>query len=185
MASLDPWRNDGPQKCRRNYNGEDPLDYPGHEALAKLLTTSRSGREITSLAALARTFEVARTTIQRWKKDPHVLLRAEWLLRGNKLDAQLLARRELPSVVAAMVPSAKRGNMAAAKLCADLAWREEGQPGSRPISSPTITEAYQRTETLREFPTWLRKQREQIEADEGANNGDGDSEPPKSGPDGK
>lgn len=126
-------------------------------------------------------------TVHRWKKDPDVLLRAEWLSRAKKLDAALLARRELPSVVAAMVTSAKQGNTAAAKFCEGLAWREEGQPGSRSISSMTIAEACRRTENTAEIPTWLKRQKEaeQIEADERARNGNGDSKPAKLGTDGK
>jgi hypothetical protein len=187
MASLDPGRNDGPQKRRKNYNGEDPLDYEGKEAFAKLLATSRSENGLRSLTALAQTLQVARTTIHRWKKDPDVLLRAERLSRENKLDAQLLARREWPSVVAAMLASAKQGNTAAAKFCAGLAWPEEGQPGSRPFSSMSIVEACRRTENMGEIPTWLQRQKEAewIAADARASNGNGDSDPSKLGTDGK
>jgi hypothetical protein len=178
---------DGPRKLRRNFNGQDPLDYPGHEALAQFLATPRSEREFKSLTALAGHFKVTRMTVHRWKRNPDVLRRAELVARGNKPAGDLIAKANWKPIVRAQVDAAIAGDTQAAKFCERRAWPEDGQADSRLLSSTSIVEACRSTENLGEIPTWLQRQIEaqRIEADARASNGNGDSEPPKLGTDGK
>jgi hypothetical protein len=172
---------------RRNFNGQDPLDHPGHEALAHFLANPRPQKEFKSITTFAAHFNVTRMTVHRWKKDPDVLRRAEWLSKGNKLAGDLIVKANWEPIVRAQVDAALAGDTQAAKFCERRAWPEDGQADSRLISSMTIAEACRSTENLGEIPTWLQRQieEERIQAEAGASNGNGDSEPPKLGTDGK
>lgn len=148
---------DGPRKRRENYHEWDPLDFPGHEALAHFLATPKTEREFKSLTALAKHFEISRMTIHRWKKDPDVLRRAEWLAKENKLAGDLVARREWQCIVEAQVAAAKRGNTAAAKFLERRAWPED-QGANSQISKVSLPEALLESEKIvGRLPSWLRE----------------------------
>lgn len=148
---------DGPRKPRKNYNGEDPLDFPGHEALATFLATPRTERKFKTLTALAEDLEISRMTIHRWKKDLDVLRRANWLVRGNKLSGDLIARREWQGIVEAQVAPAKRGSTAAAKFLERGAWPED-QRANSPDINLRLGEAIEATENTEDLPSWLEEQ---------------------------
>lgn len=47
------------------YDGHEPLEYPGHEAVAQYLAAPESLREFKSFSDLANHFHVSRMTIHR------------------------------------------------------------------------------------------------------------------------
>ncbi|MGB2890895.1 MAG: hypothetical protein WBC04_24650, partial [Candidatus Acidiferrales bacterium] len=174
---------DGPRKYRRSYNGQEPLDYPGHEALAQHLATARSEREFT-LTALAEHFKVSRMTVHRWKRDPDVLRRADYLARANKPAGDLIVKANWELIAWAQVDKAIAGDTQAAKFCERRAWPEDRLADSQGfVSTMTIGEMCRATENQGEIPTWRQRQieEERIEAEAAASNGNGDSERPKLG----
>src|ERR1019366_3564430 len=65
---------DGPrQRHGGKYDGQSPLEYSGHEAVAGFLAFPTSIREFKSVKDLARHFHVTRMTIYRWGHDPDVI----------------------------------------------------------------------------------------------------------------
>jgi hypothetical protein len=105
-----------------NYDGHQPLEYSGLEAVAWHLATPKSLREFKSDSDLARHFHVARITIHRTKKDIDVIKRAHWLSMRNKLAGDLILRCEYPSIIEKVVELAKKGNIKAMDFCADPAF---------------------------------------------------------------
>jgi hypothetical protein len=155
---------DGPRKNRQpGYDGREPLEYPGHEATAQFLATPESEREFDSITALAKHFDVSRTTVYRWTQDIDVLRRAEYLSTQNKVTGKLIIRREWPEIMAKLVEKAKGGHVQATKVCADLAWPEDKQRQKSGLSSQSLEEVLERSEA--EFikheaqmtPTFLRE----------------------------
>jgi hypothetical protein len=117
---------DGPrQKRRPRHNGREPLDYPGHEALAQFLAAPKSDREFKSLTALANHFNVTRNTAHRWKRDIDVMQRAHWLSTRNQMAGDLVARREWPEIMERAAQLAKSGDVPAMKFCESRAWTKE------------------------------------------------------------
>lgn len=107
----------------------DPLEYPGHEAVAQFLAFPESQGEFKSFKAIAKHFKVTRMTVYRCSKDLDVLRRAEWLTLRNKTIAIVQVRREYPKIMEKAVEIAKRGNVQAMKFCQEQAWPEEDQDG--------------------------------------------------------
>src|SRR5215510_4645250 len=87
---------DGPRQRPDSYDGSEPLDYPGHEAVAQFLAASPADQPFKSLSVLAADFNVTRMTVHRWKHDRDVLRRARWLSMSNALAGDLAVRREWP-----------------------------------------------------------------------------------------
>ncbi len=117
---------DGPRKKRRkNYNGSQPLDYPGDEAVAQFLAAPKQCRQFKSVAALAKHFDVSRTTIYRWAQDRDVVKRTEWLAMRNMGFGDFIACREWPGIVKAQVAAALAGDTRAAIFCQNRAWPED------------------------------------------------------------
>jgi hypothetical protein len=117
---------DGPrQKRREKYDAREPLDYPGHEAVAQFLATPKSDREFKSLTALANHFHVTRMTVHRWKQDIEVMQRAHWLSMRNQMAGDLVARSEWPQIMETAVQLAKAGDVQAMKFCESRAWPDE------------------------------------------------------------
>jgi hypothetical protein len=117
---------DGPrQKGREKYDGREPLDYEGHEAVAQFLATPKSDREFESLTALADHFNVTRMTVHRWKQDVEVMQRANWLSLCNQMAGDLVARREWQQIMEKAVELARAGDVQAMKFCESRAWPEE------------------------------------------------------------
>jgi hypothetical protein len=113
------------QNDNRNYDGREPLDDPGREAVAQFLAVPTSMREFSSIVALAEKFAVTRTTVYRWMRERNVLRRADWLSLGNKSVAQLSIRQELPAITEKMAEKAKSGDIQAAKFCSDFAFPKD------------------------------------------------------------
>jgi len=117
---------DGPrQKRREKYDGREPLDYAGHEAVAQYLAAPKSDREFKSFTALANHFEVTRMTAYRWTRDIEVMQRAYWLSMSNQMAGDLVARREWPQIMEKAAELAKTGDVRAMKFCEGRAWPEE------------------------------------------------------------
>jgi hypothetical protein len=163
----------GPQKKHRgNYDGREPLDFPGHEAVAQFLATPESYREFDSIVALAKHFEVSRMTVHRWTKDVDVLRRADWLSMQNKVNGKLIIRRELAEIMEKLVEQAKGGDVKAIKVCIDLSYPEDKQREKSGLSSRSMEEVLERAEIEHEkhaaimTPTWLREREERRKAAE-------------------
>jgi len=119
---------DGPrQKRDANYDGRDPLPYPGHEIVAEFLATPKGQRQV-SIKKLAEHFQVTPKTIHCWARDRDVLRRATFLTQNNKLLGDLAARRDWGRIVEAQVAKAAGGDTTAAKFCEQRAWPEDGPP---------------------------------------------------------
>jgi hypothetical protein len=117
---------DGPrQKRRERYDGREPLDYPGHEAVAQFLAAPTSDAEFESLAALANHFNVTRMTVHRWKQDIEVLQRAYWLSMHHQIAGDLVARRKWPQIMEKATELAEAGDVQAMKFCEARAWPQE------------------------------------------------------------
>ena len=113
----------GPRRPRNEkYDGHQPLEYPGFEAVAQHLATPKSLREYISDSDLAKHFHVSRMTIHRAKKDIDVIKRAHWLSMRNKLAGDLVVRREYPSIMEKAAEIAEEGNVKAMEFCAKQAW---------------------------------------------------------------
>lgn len=119
---------DGPRKKRwKSYDGCEPLEFHGHEILAQHLATPKALRVFKSDTDLAKHFKVTRMTVHRWKRDFDVNQRAHWLSTQNEMTGDLVARREWPRIMEAIVKMAIMGDVAAAKFCESRAWRKEPQ----------------------------------------------------------
>jgi len=133
---------------RENYDGSQPLDSPGHEAVAQFLATPKQFRQFKSTTALAKHFAVSRTTVYRWVKDFAVARRAQWLSMRNKVFGDFIARRELPSIIKAQVERALAGDTRAAIFCLTRAWPED--PLLYTVSLEDVIEGANNVETLLE-----------------------------------
>jgi HTH domain len=157
---------------RPNYNGDEPLEFPGDEEVAVFLATPKSEREFDSISALAEHLNVSRMTIYRRRQDIEVLRRAEFLLTQNKVIGKLNIRREWADITEKLVEQAKSGNVHAVKLCKDLAFPEDRQQERSGLPSCSIEELFGGTENERiehavVIPTWARIQDEMLNAAEG------------------
>jgi hypothetical protein len=131
----------GPRRKRRNCDGREPLDYPGHEAVAQYLATPKLDREFESLTALANRFEVTCVTVHRWKKDKDVMRRTNWLLMQTRMEGDFVARREWPEIMEKAVELAKSGDVQAMKFCESRVWPKKSGEEDSPIA-PTIGELF-------------------------------------------
>jgi hypothetical protein len=161
----------GPQKKHRvNYDGSEPLDFPGHEAVAQFLATPATYREFDSVVALSKHFKVSRMTVHRWTKNIDVFRRADWLSMQNKGNGKLIIRRELAEIMEKLVEKAKQGDVKAIKLCIDLAYPEDKQREKSGLSSQSLEEVLERAEIEQEkhaammTPTWIREREERMKA---------------------
>jgi hypothetical protein len=151
----------GPRQPRNEkYDGHEPLEYPGHEAVARHLATPMSEREFKSDSDLADHFHVTRMTIHRTKKDIDVIKRAHWLSRRNRLAGELVARREYPSIIEKAVHMAKEGNIKAMEFCAKRAF--PGDQEQADLLSLEEFVALSEEEPLA-FPTWCTRKVEDEE----------------------
>jgi hypothetical protein len=117
---------DGPRQNRQSvYDGREPLKYSGHEATAQFLATPETQREFDSVSALAKHFNVSRTTVYRWIQDIDVIQRANSLSMRNQMAGDLLARRDWPLIMGKAVQMARNGDVHAMKFCATRAWAED------------------------------------------------------------
>jgi len=115
----------GPRKrSRTNYDGSQPLDDPGHEAVAQFFSAPKHCRRFKSSTALAEHFRVSRMTIYRWAQDLDVVKRTEWLATRNTVFGDFLARREWLGIVEAQVAAALAGSTRAAIFCQNRAFPE-------------------------------------------------------------
>lgn len=154
---------DGPRKRKENYDGSEPLEYPGHEAVAQFLASPKALQQFESLAALAAHFGVARQTVDKWKRDIDVLRRAEWLTMPNKLAAKLHIRRAWEPIVEKVIERAQNGDMQAIKFCEALAWSED-----RPVLDASVTSTFAlagaiaSTRDDQRAPEWFVRQQQQL-----------------------
>jgi transposase len=155
---------DGPRKNRRKYyDGQEPLEFLGHEAAAWFLAFPKAQRDFMSIAALAKHFNVTRVTVYRWIQDIDVMKRADSLSLQNKIAGNLAARREYVSIIEKAVEMAKEGNIKAMEFCADRAFPENKQAKKSGISSSPLPEVLERAEIEYEkhyetmTPTWLKE----------------------------
>lgn len=117
---------DGPPKKRRKkYDGNKPLDFPGHQAIAQFFAAPKQFRRFESCAALAKHFHVSRMTVYRWARDRDVVRRIEWLSLRNIVFGDFIACREWPAIVKAQVAAALAGDTRAAIFCQNRAWPED------------------------------------------------------------
>jgi hypothetical protein len=159
----------GPRQQRdEKYDGHQPLEYPGLEAVAQHLATPKSLRELKSDSNLAKHFHVTRMTVLRAKKDIDVIKRAHWLSMHNKIMGELVARREYSSITEKAVALAKEGNIAAMKLAIELAFPEDKQAKKSSISSSSLEEVLERAEIEYEkhaatmTSTWLTERAKRL-----------------------
>ena len=159
---------DGPRENRReNYHGREPLEFLGHEAAAWFLAVPKNLREIKSIAALAKHFSVTRKTVHYWMKDIDVLKRAEWLSETNKIIGKLVVRRACGELSEKLVEMGMGGDIAAIKMCMDIALREDKQTEKSRLSSLSLEEVLERAEIEYEkyaemmTPTWLKERNAQ------------------------
>lgn len=157
---------DGPRKNpRQDYDGREPLEFPGHEETASFLAFSEKLRAYKSVAVLSRHFNVTRVTVYRWMKDINVLKRADWISMQNKIAGDLVARREYVTIIERAVELAKEGNIKAMEFCVDRAFPENKQAKKLEISSSSLEEVLERAEIEYErhaemmMPTWLKSRR--------------------------
>lgn len=118
---------DGPRNNRQDYDGHEPLEYPGHEAVAQYLASPKSIREFKSDNHLAKHFRVSRMTICRWKHDPDVIRRAHYLSEINQMVGDLHARREWPRIMQMAVQKALEGDLPSIRFCESRAYPKELQ----------------------------------------------------------
>ena len=119
---------DGPRKkLRENYDGHQPLEYPGHEAVAHYLASPKSLREFDSDRHLAKHFRVSRMTICRWKHDRDVIQRAHFLSEINQMVGDLLARQEWPRIMQMAVQNALGGDLQSIRFCESRAFPKQLQ----------------------------------------------------------
>jgi hypothetical protein len=111
-------------KRRENFDGSQPLDYPGHEAVAQFLAAPKQFRRFKSVTALAKHFDVSRMTVYRWAQDLDVARRVDWLSSRNRVLGDFLPRREWAGIVQAQVAAALAGDIRAAIFCLNRAWPE-------------------------------------------------------------
>jgi hypothetical protein len=117
---------DGPRRPRgEKCDGHEPLEYPGHEAVAQYLAAPKSLREFKSDSDLAKHFHVSRMTICRWRHDPDVIQRAHFLSGFNEMAGDLLARQEWPRIMQKVVQKAINGDLQSIKFCESRAWPNE------------------------------------------------------------
>jgi len=153
---------------RENYNGHEPLEYPAYEALAQHLTTAKSLREFKSDNDLAEHFHVQRMTVFRWKKDPDVILRVNWLATCNRLAGDLVVLREWAEIVETATEMAKGGNIGAMNFCAAIACREDRRREKSALSPLSLEEVLERTrkEHIKHSemmtPTWLKERAKRL-----------------------
>jgi hypothetical protein len=159
----------GPRQPRNEkYDGHQPLEYPGLEAVAQHLATPKSLREFKSDSDLAKHFHVTRMTVLRAKKDIDVIKRAHWLSMRNILIGDVVVRREFPSIAEEVTEMAKERNIAAMKLCIELACREDKQAKKSDISSSSLEEVLERAEIEYEkhsemmTPTFLKERAKRL-----------------------
>jgi len=146
---------DGPRKTHRpHYDGREPLEYPGHEAVAQFLATPESHREFNSITAVAKHFNVSRVTVYRWTQDIDVSRRADWLSMQNKVTGKLTIRRAWPEITEKLVNKAKSGDVSAIKLCAGLAFQEDKQGEESVLSSVSVAEMLAPKNIDVEVPIW-------------------------------
>ena len=116
----------GPRQKRRDrYDGREPLEYPGHEAVAQYLAAPKSLREFKSDSHLAKYFRVSRMTVCRWKHDPDVIKRAHFLSEINQMVGDLLARQEWPRIMQTAVQKALEGDLQSIRFCESRAYPKE------------------------------------------------------------
>ena len=168
MHVMELWP-DGPRKDRRKYyDGQEPLEFLGHEAAAWFLALPKAQLDFKSIAALAKHFNVTRVTVYRWIQDIDVMKRADSLSMQNKIAGNLAARREYVSIIEKAVEMAKEGNINAMKFCVDLAFPEDKQAKKSGISSASLEEVLERAEIEhvkhREImtPTWLKERAKRL-----------------------
>lgn len=126
-----PATPDGPPKKRRKkYNGNKPLDFPAHEAIAQFFAAPKQFRRFESCAALAKHFHVSRMTVYRWARDRDVVKRIEWLSLRNMVFGDFIACREWPAIVKAQIAAALAGDTRAAIFCQKRAWPEGWDSGT-------------------------------------------------------
>ena len=114
---------DGPRRRRsEKYDGQSPLEYPGHEAVAHFLASPKSIRQFKSANDLAKHYDVSRMTIFRWAHDPNVLRRAYFLSDVNQMAGDLIARQESPRMMQTAVQKAIKGDLQFIKFCLSRAY---------------------------------------------------------------
>ena len=117
---------DGPRRNRsEEYDGQSPLEYPGHEAVAHFLAEPKSIRQFKSVKDMAKHFHVSRMTIFRWGHDPNVVRRAHFLSEINQMAGDLLARQESPRMMQTAVQKAIEGDLQFIKFCLSRAFPKE------------------------------------------------------------
>lgn len=153
---------DGPaRKRRRFYNASEPLDLPGHEAVAQFLATPDLQREIKTVTDLAKYLNVTRKTIYCWMKDVDVQRRAERLSAPNKIIGKLHIRRETGRIMEKLIEKAKTGDVRAIQACLDLGWPEDKAQERSGLTSRSLDDLIeeQSESMLRNIntvmPTWV------------------------------
>ena len=129
---------DGPSKDRRE--SHEPLEYPGHEAVAQFLAAPRALREFKSDNDLAKHFGVTRMTIYRWKQNPDVIKRAYWLSSYYRVAGDIQVLHKWPLIAQKAIEKAMKGDMQAIKFCYEIACREDRQHEESPLSSMSAEE---------------------------------------------
>ncbi len=154
---------DGPRQNRGKADRREPLEFLGHETVAQFMATPKSLREFESVTALAKHFNVTTKTIYCWMKDDDVMRRAEWLSMRNKRHGDLSIRCRYEEIIEKLIEMASTGNVAAIKLCLDIAFPVDQQAKKSKLSDSSLEEVLERTEKeykkheMQMMPTWLRE----------------------------
>ncbi len=153
----------GPRQNRGTADRREPLEFLGHETVAQFLATPDSLCEFESVTALAKHFNVTTKTIYCWMKDDDVMRRADWLSMRNKIGADVAIRRAWKGIIEKLIEMASTGNVAAIKLCHDIAFPEDQQAKKSKLSPESLEEVLERAEKeykkheMQMMPTWLRE----------------------------
>ena len=157
---------DGPRQNRGTADRREPLEFLGHETVAQFMATPKSLREFESVTALAKHFNVTTKTIYCWMKDDDVMRRAEWLSMRNKRHGDLSIRCRYEEIIEKLIEMASTGNVAAIKLCLDIAFPVDQQAKKSGLSRLSLEEGLEKAEETYEkhaklmTPTWLRERQE-------------------------
>ena len=156
----------GPRQNRGTADRREPLEFLGHETVAQFMATPKSLREFESVTALAKHFNVTTKTIYCWMKDDDVMRRAEWLSMRNKRHGDLSIRCRYEEIIEKLIEMASTGNVAAIKLCLDIAFPVDQQAKKSKLSDSSVEEVLERAE--KEYlkyekqmtPSWLLERQE-------------------------
>lgn len=167
---------DGPRpEGSENYNGHTPIEWPGLEAVAQYLAAPKPLREFKSDNDLAKHFHVTRMTIYRWKHHPDVVKRVYWIASNYRLVGDLMVRINWPQITQKVYEEAMDGNIAAAKFCEEIAWRQEKRQEKSEISPYSLEEVLERSrkQHIRNAelmtPTWVKERAKRLAANGGSN----------------